>query len=171
MPNLQYIQSMARYNMWQNTSMVKAASSLTDAYRKKDRGVFFKSIHNTFAHILWGDQLWLSRFSTTQAPKGGIEQSVSRYEDWEVFCKARSEFDKVILDWTKTVSEEWFLGDLSWFSGAIGKNISKPKSLLTIQMFNHQTHHRGQIHAMLTSTGIKTDDTDIPFMPNTYLQI
>jgi uncharacterized damage-inducible protein DinB len=57
------------------------------------------------------------------------------------------------------------LGDLGWFSGAMGREVTKPKALLVLHMFNHQTHHRGQIHAMLTTAGARPGDTDIPFMP------
>ena len=171
MPNNQYALSMARYNSWQNDVLVKAASLLSDEERQKNRGAFFDSIHNTFSHILWGDQIWLSRFSNSPAPKGGIPESGKLYNDWNTFVKLRANFDKTIINWANTVKPNWFVGDLSWYSGAVGRDVTKPKSVLVLQLFNHQTHHRGQIHAMLTAAGIKTDDTDIPFMPEHYDEI
>ena len=75
----------------------------------------------------------------------------------------------LILQWTHEVSPEWFEDDLSWFSGAIGRELCKPRKMLVVHMFNHQIHHRGQIHAMLTAAGIKPGDTDLPVMPEHYL--
>ena len=60
-------------------------------------------------------------------------------------------------------------GDLSWFSGALQADVSKPMWMLVSHFFNHQTHHRGQVHAMLTSAGAKPDDTDLFIMPDPYL--
>jgi uncharacterized damage-inducible protein DinB len=56
-------------------------------------------------------------------------------------------------------------GELTWFSGAIKAEVRKPKWLLVTHMFNHQTHHRGQVHCMLTQAGSKPGDTDLPFTP------
>lgn len=159
MPNIEYAQTMAQYNSWQNDSLTRAANTLTDAQRRADQGVFFGSIQKTFSHILWGDQLWLSRFAGTTEPIGGIGQSANLFDDWDLFCTERARFDAVILDWAQNADPSWFSGDLRWFSGAINRDITKPKSLLSIQLFNHQTHHRGQIHAMLTALGACPDDT------------
>ena len=78
---------------------------------------------------------------------------------------------QTILEWAKNVPADWFVGNLSWFSGAVNREVTKPKAVLVIQFFNHQTHHRGQIHAMLTAAGAKPDDTDVPFMPERYQEL
>ncbi|MEM6727609.1 MAG: DinB family protein, partial [Pseudomonadota bacterium] len=52
-------------------------------------------------------------------------------------------------------------GDLSWFSGALGRDVTKPLAFCVAHFFNHQTHHRGQIHAMLTAAGHVPPDTDL----------
>ena len=171
MPSKDYVLTMARYNQWQNESLIQAANGLSEEDRQRDRGSFFRSIQKTFSHILWGDQIWISRFAGTQAPAGGIAESVDRFSDWDAFQVERSRFDAVILDWAHTVDEEWFKGDLSWYSGAVGRDVTKPRAMLSIQLFNHQTHHRGQIHAMLTAAGARPDDTDVPFMPDRYLGV
>jgi len=168
MPNKDYVLMMARYNQWQNDSLVDAANSLSDDERTADKGAFFGSIQKTFSHILWGDQLWLSRFAGTPAPDCGIAQSVDHFADWNAFCPERTRFDAAILDWAQNVDAGWFTGDLSWFSGAVNRDITKPKNMLVIQLFNHQTHHRGQIHAMMTAAGAHPSDTDVPFMPDSY---
>ena len=163
-----YVLTMARHNMWQNESLILAADTLSDDDRKKDRGSFFGSIQKTFSHILWGDQLWLSRFSGTNAPDGGIPESLVFFSGWKDFQRERARFDKVILDWARNVDPDWFVGDLTWYSGAMGRDVTTPKAMLAIQLFNHQTHHRGQIHAMLTSAGAKPGDTDVQFIPDRY---
>ena len=161
-----HAQMMAAYNAWQNESLYGAASGLSDHARKADRGAFFGSIHRTFNHILWGDRIWLSRFTDHPAPEGGIPTSTDYYEDWEALCAARKETDAFIRDWAGALAPADLEGDLTWFSGAMGRDVTKPRWVLATHFFNHQTHHRGQIHAMLTAAGAKPDDTDIPFMPD-----
>jgi uncharacterized damage-inducible protein DinB len=162
---------MARYNLWQNENLTVAASALNDMERNKERGAFFGSIQKTFSHIFWGDQIWLSRFAGTEAPTGGISASLELIEDWDAFRSQRSDFDRRILAWAHNVKPEWFQGDLVWFSGMARKQMNKPKNLAVMQLFNHQTHHRGQIHAMLTAAGVKPADTDIHIMPEQYLNM
>jgi len=57
------------------------------------------------------------------------------------------------------------LGNLTWQSGAAGRQVSRPVGLLVAHLFNHQTHHRGQVHAMLTAAGQRPGDTDLFLMP------
>ncbi len=168
MPNTEYVHIMAKYNLWQNENLIQAANNLSDDERKLERGAFFGSIQQTFSHVLWGDHIWLSRFTGTKEPDGGIPESIVHFSDWEAFLEERARFDGVILNWASSLNAEWFDGDLTWFSGAVNREVSKPKSVLSIQLFNHQTHHRGQIHAMLTAAGENPGDTDVPFMPAKY---
>lgn len=171
MPNQTYVLTMARYNLWQNENLITAADTLSAAERVQDRGAFFGSINATFSHLYWGDMIWLSRFAGTPAPTVGIPQSTGLADDWQAFKTDRKAFDQRILQWAHEVTPEWFQGDLSWFSGAIGRDVTKPKQMLVMQLFNHQTHHRGQIHAMLTAAGARPGDTDVPFMPDEYLMM
>lgn len=156
-----YVATMARYNSWQNESLYRAAGMLADAARRADRGSFFRSIHGTLSHILWGDRMWMHRFAGTPKPEGGIAGSPDLVADWETLCTERRAFDKVIEDWAATLDPEWLEGDLVWFSGAVNREMTAPKALLVAHMFNHQTHHRGQVHAMLTAAGARPDDTDL----------
>jgi len=165
MIDLGYVQLMARYNRWQNENLFGVADQLTDAERRRERGAFFGSIHQTLSHLLWGDRAWMSRFTDVPPPEGGIPQSVSLYPDWDGLKRERAAFDKMILSWAEGLDESWLTGDLTWFSGAIKREISKPKWILVTHMFNHQTHHRGQVHCMLTQAGARPHDTDLSFMP------
>ena len=169
MPNKEYALTMARYNLWQNESILAAAETLSPAERERERGAFFGSIQKTLSHLFWADMVWLSRFTGTPGPEVGIPGSLSLIGDWETFLADRRSFDHRILQWAHDVVPDWFEGDLSWFSGALSRDVTKAKKTLVIQLFNHQTHHRGQIHAMLTSAGAKPDATDVPFMPDRFL--
>jgi uncharacterized damage-inducible protein DinB len=171
MPNKEYALTMARYNCWQNESILDAAGSLSLAEREKERGAFFGSIQNTLSHLLWADMVWLGRFTGAAGPTTGIPGSLSLIGDWQTYLADRKAFDGRILQWVHEVAPEWFAGDLSWFSGALGRDVTKPKSMLVIQLFNHQTHHRGQIHAMLTAAGAKPEATDVSFMPDRFLDL
>ncbi len=160
-----YVQMMARYNQWQNHSLYGAADTLDDSARRKDRGAFFRSIHDTLAHILWGDTLWMSRFDGWEPPtdKAGIVIA-----DWEELKQSRMAADARFIDWGARVAQADFEGDFSWYSGALQRDFTKPKAVCVMQIFNHQTHHRGQVHAMLTAAGAKPDDTDLPLIPDEY---
>jgi uncharacterized damage-inducible protein DinB len=160
----EYAQAMARYNEWQNANLYGCADKLDDAARKRDRGAFFGSIHGTLNHLLWGDQIWMSRFAGTPRPEGGVKESVGRFPDWEHLKRERVAFDKVMIDWTDGLDASWLEGDLVYFSLAIGRQFKRPKWFLLVHMFNHGTHHRGQVHCMLTQSGVKPGDTDLPFM-------
>jgi uncharacterized damage-inducible protein DinB len=113
----------------------------------------------------------MNRFAATPAPEGGIPDSTSLIRNWSRYRDERRAFDERILQWAHEVGPDWFAGDLSWFSGALGRDVTRPKTILTLQLFNHQTHHRGQVHAMLTAAGAKPGDTDIPFMPERFLDM
>jgi uncharacterized damage-inducible protein DinB len=161
----EYAVTMARYNAWQNKQIKGAMERLSEADLRKDRGAFFGSIMATANHLLWGDQLWMSRFDGGEAPQGGIAESVKLTPTLAVWGAERFRTDARILRWAENLRSIDLIGDLTWYSGAAEREITKPTGLLIAQMFNHQTHHRGQIHAMLTAAGQRPGDTDLPFMP------
>lgn len=166
MPNKDFAGLMARYNLWQNESMIAAAETLSDEDRERECGAFFGSIRKTASHVLWGDMNWMSKFAGTPAPEQSIVESVALAPDWTAYTALRTAFDRTILEWTRTVPTDWFDGEIAWFSMAAGREISKPKRLLICHFFNHQTHHRGQIHALLTAAGADPGPTDLPFLPD-----
>ena len=160
-----YVRLMARYNRWQNSNLFTAADGLDESARQLDRGAFFKSIHKTLSHILLGDTLWMGRFDGWPAPEV-FDPTIPFFElSWQNLKDTRRSADARFVDWSVRVTEEDLSGDLTWYSGAIGREISKPRAMLVMQLFNHQTHHRGQVHAMLTAAGARPGDTDLPFMP------
>jgi uncharacterized damage-inducible protein DinB len=161
-----YIQRMARYNRWQNANLYGVADSLSAAERTRHRGAFFDSIHNTLSHLLWADRTWMSRFTNQPRPEGGIAESVALYTDWHDLKTERASFDLAIIDWADGVDASWLATDQTYYSGGARRNVTRPRWLLVTHMFNHQTHHRGQVHCMLTQAGGKPHDTDLPLTPD-----
>lgn len=160
-----HVVMMAKYNTWQNQSLFAAADGLSAEERVADRGAFFKSIQGTLSHILWGDRMWMSRFAGLPKPAVlSIPDSPNFAADWEALKADRIDFDKEIEGWAEGLDEAWLAGSMTWFSGAVNKEITAAHALLVTHMFNHQTHHRGQVHAMLTAARAKPDDTDLMLM-------
>ena len=162
----EFVQMMARYNAWQNRSLIEAAEAVGDEARSLPRGAFFGSIAATFNHLYWADSVWMSRFAGWEKPPGGIRDSVNLFPDWAGFVKARAALDTALLAWSETVDPAWLAGTMTWFSGSSGREVSRAHGLLVAHFFNHQTHHRGQIHAMLTAAGARPDDTDLFHLPD-----
>lgn len=156
---------MARYNVWQNQSVFNAADTLNDDARNQDRAAFFGSIHGTLSHLLWGDQTWMHRFSGSHKPTvSTIEASAGMVRDWSELKLQRVATDEAILLWAEHLDGAWLEKDLTWISGAAQREVTKPAGFLVAHFFNHQTHHRGQVHAMLTAAGAKPDDTDLFYL-------
>ena len=156
-----YVRLMAEYNAEMNRRLYDAAARLTDAERKADRGAFWQSIHGTLTHILWGDTQWMSRFDNWPKPDVAIKQSAAMVDDFAMLCARREKADADIIAWAKRVDDAWLAEDLVWFSGAAQKEMRRQKGPLVLHFFNHQTHHRGQVHALLTACGQDTGDTDL----------
>jgi uncharacterized damage-inducible protein DinB len=156
---------MARYNAWQNRSLIAAADMLDDDARREPRGAFWRSIHETLVHLLWGDLVWMARFDGWARPQVSLGESHEMIWDWDHFCDARATTDAEIRTWADGLTDGALQGELSWYSVAAGQEVSRPKWLLVTHFFNHQTHHRGQVHAMLTAAGATPGDTDLFLMP------
>jgi uncharacterized damage-inducible protein DinB len=156
-----FVRAMAIYNGEMNRRFLGAAGRLPDEARRLPRGAFWGSIHGTLNHILWGDTVWMSRFDGWDKPAVSQKDSASLIEDFAALQRARADADGRILAWSERVTAEWLAGDLVWFSGSAGHQLRRPRGLLVVHFFNHQTHHRGQIHAMLTTAGERTGDTDL----------
>ena len=162
----EFVRTMARYNRWQNQSLYEAADSLGDEARREDRGAFFRSIHGTLSHLLWADTIWMSRFADWTKPDVGIPGSAEWAGGWSELSAGRRAADGRIVAWADAMDPARLSGELAWFSGAIGREVSKPLAFCITHFFNHQTHHRGQVHAMLTAAGARPGDTDLFILPD-----
>jgi uncharacterized damage-inducible protein DinB len=158
----EYLKMMANYNKWQNDSIYSAGDQLSDDSRKLDRGAFFRSIHHTLCHLLWGDMIWTSRFAGLNGPDvNSIHQSSEMIDDWGELKSLRQQRDLDIISWAGKLENGLITGDLSWYSGAVKADVTRPLGEILVHFFNHQTHHRGQVHAMITAAGGRPDDTDL----------
>ena len=153
---------MARYNTWQNGSLMAAADGLSHDARWQDRGAFFGSIAATFNHLLWDDSLWLARFAGNPRPEDSTPVSLHAPTEWDVFKALRVTQDTAIEAWAAALED--VEGTVEWYPGGGEVRIEKPRALCYAHLFNHQTHHRGQIHAMLTAAGAKLEPTDLPML-------
>ncbi len=158
-----YCTAMAEYNRWMNERLYAACSSISDGERKEDKAAFFGSVHRTLNHILYGDLAFMSRF--TGNPSVVPELGVDLHDDFQELWVARAALDKRILDWAGILSEEWLGGELTYESKVDGITRTVPRWILVTHMFNHETHHRGQVTTLLSQMDIDIGTTDIPFMP------
>ena len=167
MISVEFVRTMARYNRWQNACVIAAAETLDEDALRVARGAFFGSILGTLNHLLWGDRVWMSRLSDWSVPPGGIKESAELYPTFAAWRADRDRADGRIVVWADALRPAQLRGALTWYSGAVGREVEKPVAVCVAHMFNHQTHHRGQVHAMLTAAGAKTADSDLVFMPET----
>lgn len=155
-----YIRLMARYNAEMNRRWLAAAGRLTEDQRRADRGAFFGSIHGTFNHLLWADRVWLSRLTGSAPPDHPRADSAQFVRDWGALVALRLETDRALLSWAETVTLAFLRQPVHWFAGTPAA-FESTQALCVVHMFTHQTHHRGQIHALLTGFGQDTDATSV----------
>ncbi len=156
-----FVWTMAAYNAEMNRRIYGAAARIPDADRRKDRGAFWGSLHGTLCHLLWGDRMWMSRFDGWAKLDVIQKDSATLVADFDELWRERVAADDNISDWAGRVTEDWLAADQVWFSASVQRELRQPRSLLVTHFFNHQTHHRGQAHAIITACGEKTGDTDL----------
>lgn len=159
-----YVRTMSAYNAEMNRRVNGAALRLPDHVRRANGGVFWRSLHGTLSHLLWADRTWLSRFGVSEAPREGLRDSGKLVDDFDTLWAQRQACDGVLIEWADGLGLDDLAGEITWFSGAVGRTVSRPVSLVVVHIFNHQTHHRGQAHALITRAGETTGDTDLPFV-------
>jgi uncharacterized damage-inducible protein DinB len=160
------VQHYARYNAWQKIQLSTALAEVDEAELVAPRGAFFGTVLGTLNHILWGDTIWMSRWDArTAAPEIAGRQSATYTPDITVWAARRLDMDTVITSWAQALAPRDLEGDLAWYSGATAQNVVKPRWLCVSHMFNHQTHHRGQVSQMLHAAGLTPPVSDIVFMP------
>jgi len=156
-----FVRTMAGYNAEMNRRLYAAAQRLSDAERRRDRGAFWGSIHGTLCHLLWGDRIWMSRFDGWPKPSVSQKDSATLIGDFDELQQQRVDADERISSWAERVSDEWLREELVWFSASANREMRNRRGFLVTHFFNHQTHHRGQAHAMITAAGEQTGDTDL----------
>ncbi len=161
---IQSLQRMARYNRWMNERLMTTCSQLSDAERKRDRGAPFGSIHGLWNHILLADRLWLARFAATPMPYSRLDEEVCA--DWNELLRERAQTDDAIDAYVAALSEEKLASTLHFVSLSNPTPRDLPLWVAVQHLFNHQTHHRGQITALMEQAGLDCGVTDLPMMPD-----
>ena len=159
--NPAFVRTMAAYNAEMNRRIYDAAARLSDEERRMNRGAFWGSIHGTLCHLLWGDLMWMSRFDDWEKPAVTQKASATLIEDFDELRHQRVAADTKISAWAARIDDKWLGEEQVWFSASIQRELRQPRSLLVAHFFNHQTHHRGQAHALITAFGEPTGDTDL----------
>jgi uncharacterized damage-inducible protein DinB len=160
---MNYYTVMADYNQWMNQKLYAVCADLPDDERRLDKGAFFKSIHGTLNHILVGDLIWLGRF--TQQPFTAANIGDELYGDFNQLRTERERLDRAVCFWAQNLTPAWLDKMLTYTSGIDRQTRTLPHWLLVTHMFNHQTHHRGQLTTLLNQMGQDPGVTDLPWMP------
>ncbi len=153
-----HFQNLARYNRLANERLYQACAQLSDATRKQRRQAFFGSIHGTLNHIMVGDRIWLARFVGQTVPSTGLDAIL--YEDFGDLRAAREAEDARIEDFAANLTQEFLKGTIRYVNNA-GMEFDDPVAVLVPHLFNHQTHHRGQVHDMLSQTEVPPPSLDM----------
>ena len=155
---------MAAYNTEMNRRLYAAADGLDASAREADGGAFWGSIQGMLCHVLWGDTIWMSRFDAWEKPAVGMKQSPVMITDWAELKARREAADTKIEAWAARLTPQGLAAPLTWYSGISEREVSMPYWITVGHFFNHQTHHRGQAHALLTRAGAAPGDTDLPWV-------
>jgi uncharacterized damage-inducible protein DinB len=143
---------MARYNAWANARLYTAARSLPEESYRRNVGAFFGSLHGTLNHLLVADRIWMRRLTGTGDHPGKLDAIL--FDDLPSLEVARKEEDGRIIRYVDELFEEDIGKDLN-YSTTSGVRHSNPLGEALAHFFNHQTHHRGQAHAILTVLGVR----------------
>jgi uncharacterized damage-inducible protein DinB len=142
-------QMFAGYNRWCNERLYAAAARVSDADYRADRGAFFKSLHGTLNHLLVGDRIWMRRFTGAGEQPPSLDAIL--YDEFETLRAARVNEDVKIVRYIDRLSEADLTGTLRYRTVVRPQTIEQPLSPALDHFFNHQTHHRGQAHALLSA--------------------
>jgi uncharacterized damage-inducible protein DinB len=159
MKTIANFQLLANFNAWANTKIIFSCKELDDVEYKKDRKAFFSSIHDTLNHLLVVDRAYISRIEGKDHGLKSLDQIL--YENLFQLEEARIKEDKHLVDLVNSLSEESIHKEITYKGFETG-NATYTINLILITLFNHQTHHRGQVHNMLSQAGIKPPQIDIP---------
>jgi uncharacterized damage-inducible protein DinB len=163
-------QLMARYNQWMNARLYAAAAALDEGELLADRGAFFGSILSTLEHIQAADAHWLRRFAVSfpgfaslEAVRHGPLPALVRgitFPDCARLRVQREVLDEALMLFTREASDETYAQPMSYVNSA-GESYTRQAGLVLHHVFNHQTHHRGQVTTLLSQRGIDVGVTDL----------
>ena len=138
----------AGYNAWCNRRLYDAAAKVPDADYRADRGAFFKSLHGTLNHLLVGDRIWMKRFTGAGEQPPSLDAIL--YDDFDALRAARQSQDVLISRYIDGLDDNALAGTIRYRTVVNPQNIEQALAPALDHFFNHQTHHRGQAHALLS---------------------
>lgn len=155
-----YFQRMADYNVWANARLYEQVATMTPTDFCADKGAYFKSVQGTLNHLLVGDWAWLLRLKGESSAHLDITKIY--HADFDDLWAARQGADADMMNFMDTVDPAFLKADLTYRNIA-GHQVTKPVSLILGHVFNHGTHHRGQVHTLLTQMGYKGPSMDLVY--------
>ena len=151
---------LARYNAWANRHVYDAVAALPESeYRKARDCAFFGSIHGTLNHLLVVDRLWLARMEDKPHEIESLDQIL--HDDFAALRAAREQEDAHMTGLVDGLDEAALAREFAYGLISGPGEWSTPVHIILITLFNHQTHHRGQVHAMLKEAGVPPPPLDI----------
>lgn len=162
MINLESLQLLARYNIWATTKLSESLANVTDADFYRDSGLFFQSIFGTLNHLLLGEhELWFSRFAKGYSPTLQLNSIVE--QDRHILIQTLQEKALNWITFLNDLDPQDLAGNLN-YQTSTGQPKSLPYAATLVHVFNHGTHHRGQISAALTAMGYACPELDLVYM-------
>ncbi len=159
---LAHFAMFARYNKWANDRLYAAAGAVPEADYRADRGAFFGSVHGTLNHLLVADRIWMHRFTGERPTYARLDVIV--HDDLATLRQARQAEDDRILRWLGELDAETLNGNFSYRTIVNPTDVTQPRAPALAHVFNHQTHHRGQAHALLTAIGGRDAATSLDLL-------
>ena len=164
-----HFRTMAAYNGWANRRLYEAAGALSQAELDAPRSGFFPSLTRPLNHILVGDTVWMGRLGGTGHPGiSSLDQVL--YTDFAALRTARRATDERIIAFVDDLAEQRLADVLVYRTMAGGPMQTRVDQVLA-HVFNHQTHHRGQAHAMLSSTEVAPPPLDLIYFLRDHPEI
>jgi uncharacterized damage-inducible protein DinB len=149
----------AAYNQWANGRVYDETAELSAEEFGRDTGAFFKSMMGTLNHILVADRVWMKRFTGEGEAPATLDTIIQT--DFAKLRAAREAEDKRILKWVGSLGDKEFGGRFTYMTVSDMRTISQRLAPALDHLFNHQTHHRGQAHMILTSLGRQSVQLDL----------
>jgi uncharacterized damage-inducible protein DinB len=143
-----HFEMMAAYNAWANARLFEAAATLSDEDYRADRGAFFKSVHGTLNHLLVADRIWMRRFTGEGEAPDRLDAIL--FDDLAGLWAARRSEDERIIGYVAELDDAALGGRIRYRTISQPADIEQPLAPALVHFFNHQTHHRGQVHCLLT---------------------
>lgn len=157
---LEHLKLMARYNKWANDRVSTAISDIHEADYLKPRDAFFGSIHGAVNHLLLVDRLWRGRMQGRPYPVESLDQI--ECADRDVFIGERKAEDDIIIDFVDGFDAAGLEEEFT-YATLVGNGGTDKRRIVLAHMFNHATHHRGQVHALLTQVPSDPPPLDLIF--------